>query len=409
MKKVFRVALATTAVLQAAAVFTVHAVDKVRKARIPGGVKGFPTLPPEDTPVDDSVIRSYTEGQSLYADMLQAIDQAQDFIYFETYVWRADTIGRKFKEALYAAADRGVDVFVIYDGFANLNQDPRFKIFPPHPHMFVHRLSEIRLGTLTLNLRRTGRTHRKILITDDEVAFVGGFNIGDDFGTEWRDTHVRIVGPALEELSDGFVSFWNYLRRPSQPVLRHNHVRKWNPPVSAAFNLPSRLLFPVRGLYIDALERATKEVLITTAYFIPDREILAALKMAASRNVKVKVLIPEFSNHIMADWVARPLFGQLLDAGVEIWLYQHAMVHSKTMTVDGIWSTVGTANIDRLSLQGNFEVNVQIKSREFATRMQEIFANDLTTARQLPLAEWEQRSLLTKIGEFILRPYTMVV
>lgn len=404
-----RAGLATLGVLQAAAIGTIYVVDRIRKSRIPGGAQGFPTLAPEDTTVDTSVIRSYTEGRSLYADMLDAIDNAKDHIYFETYVWRADAAGLAFKDALYRAADRGVKVYVIYDGFGNLNQNPRFKIFPKHPNMFVHRLSEVRLGLFTLNIRHTGRTHRKILVVDRDFAFVGGFNIGDDFGSEWRDTHVRIVGPAIDELADGFVSFWNQLRRPKHPLLIRHHVRRWDPPISAAFNLPSRLLFPVRGLYLDALERAVDEVLITTAYFIPDREILSALVGAARRGVKVKILIPEYSNHILADWVARPLFGKLLENGVEIWLYQHAMVHSKTMTVDGIWSTVGTANLDRLSLVGNYEVNLQIHSAAFAERMQRIFANDLTTARRLTLDEWERRPWLTKFTELLLRPYYVVV
>lgn len=397
------------AAAQIGAVFVVHAVDKIRQARVPGGTFDFPTLPPVDTPVEKSVVRSYTEGHSLYDDMLAAIDNAQEHIYFETYVWRADETGRRFKDALYRAAERGVTVFVVYDGFGNLNQNPLFKVFPRHPNMHVHRVSEIRVGMFTLNLRKTGRTHRKLIVVDDAVAFVGGFNIGDDFGNAWRDTHVRVTGEAVEELSEGFIGFWNTFRNRTDPRLDHKYTKRWNAPINAAFNLPSRLLYPVRGLYLDAFDKATKQILITTAYFIPDREILHSLIAAARRGVNVKVLIPEYSNHILADWVARPFYGELLRAGVEIWLYQHAMVHSKTMTVDGIWSTVGTANIDRLSLMGNFEVNLQIYSSAFAERMQEIFANDLTTARQLTLEEWEGRPPLVKVGELLLQPFSPVV
>lgn len=392
-----------------AAAITVHAVDSIRKARIPGGVKGFPALPPFDTRVGDGVVRTYTEGQSLYNDMILAIDEAKEFVFFETYVWRADSEGQRFKDALCAAAERGVEVFVIYDGFGTLNQNPLFKVFPKNPHLHVHRLAEIRLGMFMLNMRRTGRTHRKTLVVDDRLGFVGGFNIGKDFGAEWRDTHVRLTGTEVQELSDGFADFWNTLRRKSQPRLPIKYTRRWEAPISAAFNLPSRLLFPVRGLYLDAFARATEQILLTTAYFIPDREFLSSLRAAARRGVRVRILIPEYSNHILADWVARPLFGDLLRAGVEIWLYQHAMIHSKTMTVDGVWSTVGTANIDRLSLMGNFEVNLQIFSPEYAHALERVFANDLTTSRQLTLEEWENRSFLVKIGEFLLHPYEAIV
>ena len=162
-------------------------------------------------------------------------------------------------------------------------------------------------------------------------------------------------------------------------------------------------------MYIDALERATDRALITTAYFIPDKEILASLIAAARRGVRVRVLIPEYSNHIMADWVARPYYGELLREGVEIWLYQHAMVHSKTMTVDGHWSTIGTANIDHLSMRGNYEVCMQFHSRELAERMEQIFDNDLTTARRLTIEEWEHRSWLVRVGEYLLHPFEFLV
>lgn len=407
--KVLRGIAVGLGIAQTAAMVTVHAVDRVRKARIPGGVRGFPTLPPTDTPVGDGVIRTYTEGLSLYSDMLQAIREAKEFIYFETYVWRADSIGQQFKDALYEAADRGIEVFAIYDGVGNLNQDPRFKIFPKHPHLHVRRLPEIRSGMFTMDLRHTGRTHRKNLVVDDKLGFVGGFNIGEDFGVEWRDTHVRVTGSAVKDLSAGFAYFWNFLRKRRDPYLPNLLTKQWNPPIDTAFNLPSRLLFPVRGLYLDAFDRAADQILITTAYFIPDREILGALKAAAERGVRVKVLIPEYSNHILADWVARPYQGELMKAGVEIWLYQHAMVHSKTMTIDGRWTTVGTANIDRLSLMGNFEVNLQIYSSEYAQQLERIFENDLTTARQLTFEQWEARSALVKIGEWLLKPFTAIV
>lgn len=407
--RILRVSALGLLLAQTAAMITVHLIDRLRRVRIPGGVKGFPALPPSDTPVGDGVVRTYTDGLSLYEDMLAAIRGAQDFIFFETYVWRADAVGQQFKDALYEAADRGVNVFIIYDGFGTLNQSLQFKRFPKHPRLHVRRLPEIRSGMFTLDIRKTGRTHRKNMVVDDKYGFVGGFNIGEDFGIEWRDTHVRITGCAVEELSDGFADFWNFLRRKQQPRLPLKYTKRWDAPISAAFNLPSRVLFPVRGLYLDAFARATDHILITTAYFIPDREVLSGLKAVVRRGVKVRVLIPEYSNHILADWVARPFFGELIRAGVEIWLYQHAMVHSKTMTVDGVWSTVGTANIDRLSLMGNYELNLQIRSPEYAQQLERIFENDLTTARLLTLEEWESRPFLVKIGELLLKPYEAIV
>lgn len=394
---------------QATAIAAVHTVDRMRRRRIPGGQKGFPTLPPQDTYIQDNEVRVYTDGTSLYGDMIAAIDSAKHTVLFESYIWRKDTTGRLFKDALIAAARRGVNVFIIYDGFGSFNQGFKFFQLPDLPTLHVRRFPTIRSGLFTLNIRKTGRDHRKILVVDSEVAFVGGYNIGDPFGLEWRDTHVRVTGPAVWELENGFTDFWNHFKMKRHPALPDRGARKWSAQVTAAFNLPSRMLFPVRGLYIDAMDRATKSIHITSAYFIPDREILQALVSARRRGVDVNVLIPEYSNHILADWIAWQYYGELLREGVKIWLYQHAMVHSKTMTVDGRWSTIGTANIDRLSMQGNFEVNMQFHSTDLARTMEEIFANDLTTARPLTIEEWEHRPLIARFTEKLLSPFEYIV
>lgn len=401
--------LVALAAAQATAIVAIHTVDRMRRRRVPGGVRGFPTLPPTDTQVTDNVVRTYTEGTSLYEDMLEAINSAQHTVMFESYIWRADTTGQRFKDALIAAARRGVNVFIIYDGFGSFNQGFSFFRLPKLPTLHVRRFPTIRSGLFTLSIRNTGRDHRKILVVDSSVGFVGGYNIGDPFGFEWRDTHVRITGPAVWELENGFTDFWNHFKHTNQPGLPDKGAKEWSSKITGAFNQPSRMLFPVRGLYIDAMDRATQSIHITSAYFIPDREILQALVRARRRGVTVEILIPEYSNHIMADWVAWPYYGDLLREGVKIWLYQHAMVHSKTMTVDGRWSTIGTANIDRLSMQGNFEVNMQFHSRDLALRMEQIFAKDLSTARLLTIEEWERRPLIARFVERLLSPFEYVV
>lgn len=404
-----RRAVVTAVGAQIAGVAAVYGVDQVRKHRSPGGFEGLQPLRADDTVVDGNEIRIYTEGRSLYRDKIEAIDQAQHTIYFETYVWRSDRVGRMFKDALVRAAERGVKVFIIYDGFGSLKSSPKFKRFKSHPNLYVHRIAEVRKGLLAANPRATGRNHRKLLLVDEAIGFVGGFNIGVDFGTEWRDTHIRIIGPAVAQLSIGFAQFWNTLRTRHQPKLPDWEELPWSGPISAAFNLPSALLFPVRGQFLETFERATESLNVTTAYFIPDREVLHALIRAAQRGVKVQILIPEYSNHILADWVARPFFGRLLEAGVEIWLYQDAMIHAKTVIADGFRSIVGTANIDRLSLMGNFEVTVQIDSHEFGAQMQRVFEEDLKSSRRLTYEEWASRSLGTRLLETVVSPLSIVV
>lgn len=409
-RKLVRTGLATTALVQLGAVAVVYAIDRIRKIRHRDNqTQNSQDRATVDVEVDGQQLRIYTSGKPLYQDMLESIANAKRQICFETYVWRSDETGRLFKAALREAANRGVKVYAVYDGFGSFKSAPWFKIFPRHSRLFVRRFPEIRTGLLLLNLRRTGREHRKLLICDDEVAYVGGYNIGNDFGHEWRDTHVRIRGAQVAELYDGFVDFWNQFKRRHQPSLERRSAKTWNSAIEVAYNMPSRLLYPVRGLYLDAFQRAKEHLYITTAYFVPDREVLTELRAAARRGVRVKVLIPEYSNHILADWVARPFYGQLLEAGVEIWLYQNAMIHAKTLAADSRRSVVGTANLDPLSMRGNYEVNLQIDSVEFTQTMEQIFARDLRQARRLTLEEWRQRGKLTRFLEFAVQAFYPVV
>lgn len=392
-----------TAAVQATAIATVVTVDAIRKRRDPPSGE-FPHTPPTTLPVADSLVTTYTYGAHVFDAMLASIRSAERTIYFETFIWKADDVGQQFKEALVAAARRGVQVHIAVDTFGNLVVDPRFQRLPSLPTLHVLRFPLLRPGLLLLDPRKTGRDHRKLLVVDSRVGYVGGYNIGSLYRTQWRDTHVRVEGPSVWELENAFVSFWNDHRRSRHPVLPDGGSQAWEPRIRAAQNAPSRLLFPVRGLYLGAIGRAEHRILITQGYFIPDREIMRALVAAARRGVDVQVLVPEVSNHVLADWAARGYYAELLEAGVTFWLFQGAMVHAKTMTVDGRWSTIGTTNIDRLSMTGNFEVNLELYDDGLAAHMEQIFATDVTNSRRLTAQEWSARGPVPRLLERALRP-----
>ncbi|WP_244962940.1 phospholipase D-like domain-containing protein [Nocardioides dongkuii] len=368
--------------------------------------KPFPVTPPRTVSVGDSTLRTYTYGRDLYADMLAAIDGAQRQILFETYIWKGDEIGERFKAALAAAADRGVEVYCIYDSFANLVVSPRFKRFPSN--MKVLRYPLYPAGWRFFDVARYGRDHRKILVVDDHEGFVGGYNIGSAYETEWRDTHVRITGPAVWDLKRAFADFWNLNRRrrirASERPLLLETASTWEPVIRFHRNVPKLWMFPIRSVYLEAIARSSVRVWMTQAYFTPDQDFADAMKAAARRGVDVRLLVPLKSNHIVADWISRGYFSQLLDAGVRIFRFRDAMVHAKTLTVDGTWSTVGTANIDRLSLQGNYEINVEVFDEAFAQTLEEIFAVDQGNSLELTSAEWEARDLHRKFTEATLAP-----
>ncbi|CAM3554299.1 cardiolipin synthase B [Isoptericola cucumis] len=396
---------ARTALLAAAAPVAaagvVMGLERVRRHQYPLD-SPFPTAPPSSTDVDDTQATVYTFGADLYAAMLDAIRGARHQVFLETYIWKDDEVGREFKQALVEAADRGVEVFVVYDGFANLVIPRSFYDMPPGVH--VLRFPAMRPGLLMLDVRRSGRDHRKILVVDDEVSFVGGYNIGTLYATKWRDTHLRLVGPSTWELRNAFVDMWNRWRSPHQPLLQDVGSQLWMPRLRAARNAPSELVFPIRGIYLDAIDRACSHIYITQAYFIPDEDIQAALLAAAARGVDVRVLVPERSNHVVADWLARGHYDTLLRGGVRIFLYQGAMIHAKTATIDAQWSTVGTANIDRLSLTGNYEINLEVVDEGLAAQLESAFRMDESNSRELTRDEWLRRHPLTKVAERVMAP-----
>ncbi|WP_028660930.1 phospholipase D-like domain-containing protein [Nocardioides insulae] len=367
----------------------------------------FPTMQPTSARVGHGEITTYSFGADLYDDMIASIESAERLVLFETYIWKGDEIGERFKQALTDAAARGVEVHIIYDAFANLVVSPRFLRFPDT--VKVLRFPVYGAGWRFFDLSRYGRDHRKILVVDDKVGYVGGYNIGSAYATEWRDTHVRITGPGVWDLKRAFADFWNLHRRrllgPSRrPLLLGTSEIRWETAVRFHRNVPRLWMFPIRGMYLEAIHRAARNVWMTHAYFLPDQDFVDALVLAARRGVDVRILLPLKSNHIVADWLSRGYFTQLLEAGVRIMRYKDAMVHAKTATVDGLWTTVGTANIDRMSLTGNYEINVEVIDAGLATVMEELFELDQSNSLELTAHEWEARDLHRKFTELVLTP-----
>lgn len=393
---------------QAIAAATIITIDEQRKRREPPSDE-FPYIEPKRTKVADSEVTTYTYGEDLYAAMLQAINAAEDYVYFESFIVKADRVGYSFRDALIAAAKRGVQVYVILDTFGNLNQDPRFRHLPHINNLHTINFPLLRFGSLTGKTKDRGLDHRKLLCVDGKIGFVGGYNIGALYAKKWRDTHIEVHGPAARELDMAFETMWNVYRKRKQPTLPSTGLDHWTSEFQVIQNMPVFRMYPVRDTYLAAIRRATKRVWITMAYFVPDASMMNELTSAARRGVDVRVLIPEYSNHIIADWVARSRYSELLEAGVRIFLFEEAMVHAKTMTVDGLWSTVGTTNIDQLSMATNYEINAEIFDKTQAQKMEEIFQVDLTNSHELLPRVWEQRPFIVRAAEEVLRPLSFLV
>jgi cardiolipin synthase A/B len=402
-----RAFLALTGV-QAALVGTLAVMDELRKRRH-GPREGFPWVDQPEVELEsgETRLKLYPYGVRLYEAMLEEIEGAEHTVFVGTFIWKGDEVGRRFVEALARRAREGVEVYVIFDGLANALVPPSFKRFPAEIYTLHFRplWGPERLA----DPRNLFRYHRHMMAVDGRVAFLGGYNIGSLYAAGWRDTHVRIRGPGAREVENDFVGFWNAHRSPDLPTLEHSGERVWNPCAIFRRNDPYMRIFPIRAMYLEAVDRANEHVYLTHAYFIPDRAMRSVLVEAAKRGVEVHLLLPEHSNHVTADWLARRHFHELLRAGVRIFRYRHIMIHSKTATIDGVWSTVGSANIDRYSLLGNYETNLEIYSPRFAAQMERMFELDKTNARELTLEEWERRPLPAKVVERVLATLSPLV
>jgi cardiolipin synthase A/B len=387
--------------LQLTVIAVLTGIDAWRRRHRPQSAE-FPRSGPGTVAIGASKVTTFTYGEDLYDAMLEAIRGARQRVLFESFIWKADGVGQEFKDELIRAAERGVEVYVIYDGFANLVVPAQFKRFPSTLQVIEYPVFPA--GWRFYDLRRSGRDHRKLLVVDGEIGFVGGYNVGSWYATEWRDTHLRIDGPSVWDLENAFIDFWNLHREDHHPELGDPGAEQWEARIRVHRNVPRLWVFPIRGMYLEAIDRAQDHIYLTQAYFIPDEQILKSLLSAAHRGVDVRILMPEVSNHVVADWLSRGFYTALLKGGVRLMLYQDAMVHAKTATIDGQWTTIGTANIDRLSLTGNYEINVELYDGGLADQMQRVFETDCGNARELTLADWERRTLAAKFSEAVLAP-----
>jgi cardiolipin synthase len=367
----------------------------------------FPTLDFTEVQVGKNTLQLYCYGQTLFDDMLAAIDQAHETIYLESFIWKGDEVGEVFKEHLGQKAAEGVEVYVIFDSFGNLVVPRSFKSsFHPKIHVLEYQF----VGSFwhILDPRRYALDHRKILAVDGKIGFIGGYNIGSLYATSWRDTHLRIVGPEATDLAQSVIDFWNRATPPRKRITRR-YQRQFEPQIGLWGNDALRLTFPIRDMYIENIDRAERNIWLTNAYFVPDHVLLDSLKAAAKRGVDVRILVPWNSNHIIVDWVTHGYFSECLQAGIRVFGYQYTMLHAKTCTIDGEWTTVGTANLDRLSSIGNFEINAEIYSKELAQQMQALFECDTTEVFEVTLENWHNRPLIVKTSERILAPLRFIL
>jgi cardiolipin synthase len=357
------------------------------------------------------------DGQATYAAMFKALQNAKDHINLESYIIEDDETGRKFADLLLQKQAEGVQVNLIYDSMGS------FKT----PESFFKRLRDGGIQVVGFNpinpLKArekwglTHRDHRKILIADGKVAIIGGINISKVYSSSplkrkqnekapirWRDTDIQIEGPAVAEFQKLFLDTWQKQKGPKLSE------RNYSPDLKEVGNALVRVVGSTPGqtnripfiMYVSAIAFSEYSIHMTNSYFIPDDQIVKALTDAAERGVDVKIILPGITDSQLALYAQRYYYSELLKSGVKLYEHSTSLLHAKTAVVDKVWSTVGSTNMDYLSLLSNDEVNAVILSHEFAVEMEKMFVRDLENSRQIQWDEWKKRPFLPKIREWFV-------
>jgi cardiolipin synthase len=357
------------------------------------------------------------DGPATYAAMFAAIKKAGNHINLESYIIEDDETGRKFAELLLQKQTEGVQVNLIYDSVGSMNT----------PAAFFKRLRDGGIQVVGFNPLNpletpkswglTHRDHRKILIVDGKVAIIGGINISKVYSSNpfsrkhnekapihWRDTDIQVEGPAVAEFQKLFLDTW--LQQKGPELSQQNHF----PDLKEVGNALVRVVVSTPGetnripfiVYVSAITFAEHSIHMTNSYFIPDDQIVKALTDAAERGVDVKIILPAITDSQLALHAQRYHYSELLKSGVKVYEHNTSLLHAKTVVIDKVWSTVGSTNMDFLSLLNNDEVNAVILSHEFAGEMEKMFARDLANSRQILWEEWKNRPLLPRVREWFV-------
>jgi cardiolipin synthase len=365
-------------------------------------------------------------GPDTHAAMFKAIRAAVDHINLETYIFDDGELGGLFADLLLEKQSVGVQVNVLYDSVGGLLT----------PQSFFDRLRESGIAVVEFNpvnplaknpktWRMNHRDHRKLLVIDGRIAFIGGVNISDSYSSSplgmpasggqqpgdadvdhgWRDTHIQVEGPVVAEFQRLFLDTWTR-QAGVPPTTRHYYPElpaQGDEIVRAIGSRADEDASPIYMTLVSAITRAEAEIHLTVAYFGPDPVLLKALVGAAQRGVAVKLVLPSYTDSWAIFHLGRSHYTKLLRAGVEIHERHGAVMHAKTMVIDGVWSSIGSSNLDSRSFLHNDEINAVVLGGEFAAQMDAMFAVDLAESEQILLGEWRRRSWWLRIKERVAR------
>jgi cardiolipin synthase A/B len=347
-------------------------------------------------------------GAETFPRMLATIRSARSHVHLEMYIVRADFVGLEFQKALIDRALEGVQVRFLYDGLGCFGLPDWY-----FDELRAVGVEVVEFAPIAPWRRRWGinkRDHQKILIVDDQLAYTGGINLGREYapvewgGGGWFDLNAEVDGPAVYDLALYFRKTWTQaggkpFAGPERPR-RVSRSSEHKVAVQVISNVGMRSRSHMRHAYLHAIRRADRSISIMNAYFIPDRGLRRAFSRAARRGVEVRVIVPSVSDVRAVYWASRHVYGVLMRSGVRIFEWPERMMHAKSGVIDGVWSTIGSYNLDRRSLLHNLEVGLILVDRELGERMQRDFDREVACCKEVAPSEWERRPAWQKCLEW---------
>lgn len=357
---------------------------------------------------DNNDVRIYTDGKEKFRALIDEMKQARCYIHIQYYIIRNDELWKKIEPVLTQKVREGVEVRILFDSMGCRSMRNRDWNRLERAGIQVAEFFPALLGQL--QFRVNYRNHRKIVVIDGRIGFVGGFNVGREylgynkkFGY-WRDTHLCIEGAAVTSLAVRFVLDWNYAAKENlflQDKLFEipDYVRNGHDPVQIISSGPDSQTKTIHDNYLRLIHSAKDHVYIQTPYLIPDESILDALMIAARSGVDVRIMVPCKPDHAFVYWATYSYVGQLVQAGAKCYVYNNGFLHAKTLCVDGMVACVGTANMDIRSFSLNFEVNAVIYSERTVQRLERAFEADQLKCTHVTRKIYDQRGLVIRVKE----------
>lgn len=360
-------------------------------------------------------IRIFTEGESKFKSLIDDLRSARHTIYLQYYIFNDDRIGEEIADILITKVREGVSVKVIYDHVGSLGTRGRFFRKMMENGVDVHPFFRVTFPQLANRIN--WRNHRKIVVIDGKIGYIGGMNIADRYvekstdGRIWRDTHLRVEGPVIESMMYSFSVDWNFQRPDDevQPITARTYDEAGDVDMQLVTSGPIDKWNNLVLCFQQAIASAKKRIYIQTPYFLPTDALLKALQGAALTGVDVRIMIPEQTDSILLGYGSRSYIDDCLKAGVKVYLFTPGMLHAKTMIIDDDFVTTGSVNFDFRSFENNFEANLLIYSDKVNRQMRDIYFHDLSACKKLTLSNWRSRSRWNRTIEALVRLFAPIL